>query len=322
MCAEPLRSVQPEEVEKFWEQGFVHLPRIISESDLTFLRKQVESVMGLENLGTTPAPTEINPHARINIHDDSCYNAALWHEGMYRFSTLGPLGKISAQILRSREIFFFGDHTFLKNNETQEPTRLHDDARFFPLAGDQMAVFWIPMEQVTQHDAPMIYLAKSHRKPPGLMLGESFHSIDSLPDEIYMIETNPGDVIIHHPRVVHGSLPKKISTEKKRRLAVSIRYCGDDIRWNDHSGPLESLRMLWREGEDQAFRLRFRGLLINSAKLLAGRSVQLETAPETHPRQTSFVESALSLQNGERLDARPCSRRAFPEILLSQSDPP
>ena len=67
--------------------------------------------------------------------------------------------------------------------------------------------------------------------------------------------------------------------------------------------------MLWREGEDQAFRLRFRGLLINSAKLLAGRSVQLETAPETHPRQTSFVESTLSLQNGERLDARRCSNR-------------
>merc|ERR1712146_82372 len=47
---------------------------------------------------------------------------------------------------------------------------------------------------------------------------------------IVYFDAKPGDVIIHHPRTVHGSRGNT-GASGRRRLAASIRYIGDDIRW-------------------------------------------------------------------------------------------
>ena len=49
-------------------------------------------------------------------------------------------------------------------------------------------------------------------------------------------DAEPGDVIIHHPATVHGSAGN--ITESHRRLAVSLRYVGDNVRWRKKDASL------------------------------------------------------------------------------------
>lgn len=41
-------------------------------------------------------------------------------------------------------------------------------------------------------------------------------------------EVEPGGVVVHHYRTLHGA-PGNTSVSRRRR-AISVRYCGDDIR--------------------------------------------------------------------------------------------
>ena len=44
--------------------------------------------------------------------------------------------------------------------------------------------------------------------------------------------SNPGDVIVHHSNLIHGSTPNYRSDTTRR--AVSFRYAGDDVRYKFH----------------------------------------------------------------------------------------
>jgi ectoine hydroxylase-related dioxygenase (phytanoyl-CoA dioxygenase family) len=47
-------------------------------------------------------------------------------------------------------------------------------------------------------------------------------------------EVEPGDVVVHHYRTMHGA-PANRSVSRRRR-AISVRYCGDDIRYRLRPG--------------------------------------------------------------------------------------
>ncbi len=55
-----------------------------------------------------------------------------------------------------------------------------------------------------------------------------FHK-DRRNHEILSFVTEPGDITVHHARTIHGA-DGNASTDIRRR-AVSVRYCGDDVRY-------------------------------------------------------------------------------------------
>ena len=66
--------------------------------------------------------------------------------------------------------------------------------------------------------------------------------LDEVPDidsnienyEIISWDLIPGDVVIHHPLILHGSSGNKSSNIRRRGLA--LRYIGDDVAWDDRPG--------------------------------------------------------------------------------------
>jgi ectoine hydroxylase-related dioxygenase (phytanoyl-CoA dioxygenase family) len=58
--------------------------------------------------------------------------------------------------------------------------------------------------------------------------------IEGHPDDfdIVTIMSNPGDVIVHHSNVIHGSDPNYDISRPRR--AGSFRYAGDDVRYKFH----------------------------------------------------------------------------------------
>ena len=161
-----------------------------------------------------------------------------------RFCTTGAVPEIAGALLESEKVKFFGDQIFVKEPQTRERTAFHQDATYFEIDGEQCCVMWIPVDPVTLEGGVMQYVRGSHRdgklyQPnvfvsqtplPGAQ-GEPLPDIEGHMDgyDIVHFDVEPGDVIVHHYRTVHGAGGNH--TRYQVRRAASLRYCGDDIRF-------------------------------------------------------------------------------------------
>ena len=156
----------------------------------------------------------------------------------------GMLPEIAATFLDSQKVNFFGDQIFVKEPGTRERTAFHQDATYFEIEGDQCCVMWIPVDPTTIETGTMRYLRGSHkdgrdyqpnvfvsRAPLPGAVGEKLPDIDADPAAFGAVhfDTEPGDIIVHHYKTVHGTGGN--TSRYQVRRAASLRYCGDDIRF-------------------------------------------------------------------------------------------
>jgi len=165
-----------------------------------------------------------------------------------RLSITGAMPEIAAAFLGSKKVNFFGDQVFVKEPGTRERTAFHQDATYFEIEGDQCCVMWIPVDPTTLETGTMQYIRGSHRDgrnyQPNVFVsraplpgadGDQLPDIEARPDsfDIVHFETEPGDVIVHHYKTIHGT-GGNLSRFQVRR-AASLRYCGDDIRFHSRT---------------------------------------------------------------------------------------
>jgi hypothetical protein len=161
-----------------------------------------------------------------------------------RFCTAGAVPEIAGALLESEKVNFFGDQIFVKEPQTRERTAFHQDATYFEIDGDQCCVMWIPVDPVTLQGGVMQYVRGSHRDgklyQPNVFVSQTplpGAQGEPLPDieghtadyDIVHFDVEPGDVIVHHYRTIHGAGGNH--TRYQVRRAASLRYCGDDIRF-------------------------------------------------------------------------------------------
>jgi hypothetical protein len=161
-----------------------------------------------------------------------------------RFTLSGPMPEIAASLLGGDQVNFFGDQIFVKEPGTRERTAFHQDATYFEIDGDQCCVLWIPVDPVTMENGTMLYVRGSHRSgtlyQPNVFVSQTplpGAEGEPLPDieghmadhDIVHFDVEPGDVIVHHYRTVHGAGGNNSRYQVRR--AASLRYCGDDIRF-------------------------------------------------------------------------------------------
>lgn len=166
------------------------------------------------------------------------------HKAFRRFSMSGPGPEIAGALLGSEQVNFFGDQIFVKEPRTRERTAFHQDATYFEIEGNDCCVLWMPVDPATLESGTIQYWRGSHRngqlyKPnvfisqtplPGAE-GETLPDIEGhLSDyDIVHFDVEPGDIIVHHYRTVHGAGGNNSRYQVRR--AASLRYCGDDIRF-------------------------------------------------------------------------------------------
>jgi Phytanoyl-CoA dioxygenase (PhyH) len=181
-----------------------------------------------------------------------------------RFTQRGAAPEIAAALLHSDEVRFFGDQVFVKEPGTRERTAFHQDATYFEIDGEQCCVLWIPVDPVTLEHGVMQYVRGSHAdgclyKPnvfisqtalPGAE-GSELPDVEGHPEqfEIVHFDVEPGDVLVHHYRTIHGTGGN--ASRYQVRRAASIRYCGDDIRFKQRPWAPKQLHHTHRltEGE-------------------------------------------------------------------------
>ncbi len=171
------------------------------------------------------------------------------NKSFHHFCTYGAIPEIAGALLASERVSFFGDQIFIKTAGTRERTAFHQDASYFDISGEQCCVMWIAVDPVTSESGGMKYWRGSHRSKelyaPNVFVsqtrlpgseGEPLPDIDDNPDayDIVQFDVEPGDVLVHHYRTVHGTGGN--ASRYQVRRAASLRYCGDDIRFKARSG--------------------------------------------------------------------------------------
>jgi ectoine hydroxylase-related dioxygenase (phytanoyl-CoA dioxygenase family) len=161
------------------------------------------------------------------------------------FAFDGPLPAIAAALLDSTQVWLWEDSVLVKEPGSTARTEFHTDAGYFHVSGDQLCTFWVPLDLATQDSGSLQFVRGSHRFPadyrPNLFVttepipgteGELVPDVlgdADLLDRLVSFDVAPGDLTVHHARTLHGAPGNR--TLDRRRRAVSVRYCGDDVRY-------------------------------------------------------------------------------------------
>ena len=167
-------------------------------------------------------------------------NAVLDYPAIQQLALESPLAELAAQLFGSDKVNFLFDQIFIKQPGASTRTAFHQDWGYFHVDGEQIASFWTAAEPVTKDNGGMGYVRGSHlwnMHAPNVFVGQAAsgdHGLPMLPDiegheddyDIVYYDVQPGDVIVHNYRLVHGARGNT-SLDRPRR-AVSLRFAGDD----------------------------------------------------------------------------------------------
>lgn len=152
------------------------------------------------------------------------------------------IGAIIAQVWGKPDVWFMYEQVFRKTGGRTRRTPWHQDAPYLPVQGEDLAVMWMSFEPVPA-DRALEFVRGSHRGT--LYDGSRFDPEDDttplygggllprLPDieadrdhwPIVSWPTQPGDVVIFHPAVLHGG---GATDGEFTRRTLSLRFFGED----------------------------------------------------------------------------------------------
>ena len=174
-------------------------------------------------------------------------------EALEKTACHSAIPAICAELLQTQSLFFWGDSTRVKAPNTAQRTALQQDWALVPIEGTQSCSVWVALDPTRHENGGKFFIRGSHalgktyaanifinQTPNPLSLYEPLpYTEDNMPeDDIIRYNVEPGDIIIHHILTLHGSGGN--TTLDKPRRAITLRYCGDDIRYLDKPGALDT----------------------------------------------------------------------------------
>ena len=156
-----------------------------------------------------------------------------------------PAAEIVGRVIGARRVGFFYDQIFAKTSGSDSKTPWHHDAPGWPVTGEQLPSFWMPLTPITRENS-LECLAGAHTNenlywPPtrDSLKMERPKNREVCPDfdqrrddpslKFLWWEMEPGDALLIHPRALHYSAGNLHPSQ--RRVALTTRWYGDDIAW-------------------------------------------------------------------------------------------
>ncbi|WP_017616263.1 phytanoyl-CoA dioxygenase family protein [Nocardiopsis salina] len=159
-----------------------------------------------------------------------------------------PFGELFAELWGSDNVWYFAEEVFLKEGGRSARSSWHQDTAYLPWAGHHWANAWISFEHLPKANSLEI-VRGSHRgvQYDGTTFAnpadptEPIHGgnvLPRLPDidadlaqnpdahDIVSWETRPGDVVVLHPRSLHGGAGVDAGCPDRHTLV--LRFFGDD----------------------------------------------------------------------------------------------
>jgi ectoine hydroxylase-related dioxygenase (phytanoyl-CoA dioxygenase family) len=230
--------------EAYARDGVVHLPGALDAQALAAARAAYE--WSLANPG--PLATNIRQATDAIFYQD-LYNPDVL-TGYRAMLETSPIPALVADLWDSPDVWFMYEQVFLKEGGEARRTPWHQDSSYLAVAGEHLAVAWITFDACAKQDS-LEFVKGSHR---GRLYNGSRFDLDDdtapthpnaalprLPDieatrdhwDIVSWPVEPGDLVIFHPRMLHGGAPTHPGA---RRRTLTLRFFGDDAVYDPREG--------------------------------------------------------------------------------------
>jgi ectoine hydroxylase-related dioxygenase (phytanoyl-CoA dioxygenase family) len=233
------------QIKQYRKDGAICIKQAVSSNEVNNLLQQIDHLIESEDDRWT------------TIREGGFSDRYLWptHPWMYDFCSKSNLPAIAGQLMQSSSARLFFDHIFFRDAGTRQKTPWHQDRTYWPFQGLQIASVWVALETCTLQSGVLSFIAGSHNwgisyipsafsKKSGsaeflksdLPYTEQMPGFDAEPEKYPVLRWNmePGDVLVFGGETIHGAAEN--NDMSKRRAAMSVRYVGDDARWDPRPG--------------------------------------------------------------------------------------
>ncbi len=187
-------------------------------------------------------------------------NLRIWeHDPDFaEFCLRGPAVDVARRIVGASRLNLLYDQLFVKEAGADHPTRWHNDQPYWPVSGRDVVSVWVALDHTDAGNGRLEFVRGSHAwdrwfQPEafGPNRGASAYArnpdYEIIPDieadrdayDIVTWDLDPGDVYVFSAMTLHYAGGN--ATDARRRRGYTVRYCGDDARYDPRigvSGPL------------------------------------------------------------------------------------
>ena len=155
------------------------------------------------------------------------------------------MGQIFGKKVKSYRLYL--STSVFKSKDVRAKTEYHQDMPFWKGKSNKFSA-WISLNKVTKKSGSMCYVPGTHKQKIRKYVKiagyghkkKSFYKCRNVnPSKRVIVETEIGDVIIHHTKIIHGSEENIL---KKDRFALVFTYQPGTDTAHHRSGPAEVIK--------------------------------------------------------------------------------
>ena len=209
------------QIDQFWREGCVYPVRVMSESDAIEIRRKLEAFEA-----QTGGPLK----------------GALRHKSHLLFTWLAELVRNDRIVdaiedLYGPDLFCWTTNFFIKEAANPAFVSWHQDSTYWGLDRPDVVTAWVALTPSNKSNGAMDYIPGSHTtdqiphrdtfaKNNLLTRGQEV-AVEVDESLARTVDLKPGEISLHHVRLVHGSAPNPTND---RRIGFAIRYIPTSVK--------------------------------------------------------------------------------------------
>jgi phytanoyl-CoA hydroxylase len=221
-------SVIDRYIKTFNESGFVVIKKLINLRDMKKFEIEVEKIKSILIKKYKPPFVNLTKDCKVNTaHNlDKIFTKSI----LLNIKKNLILNKFIKKLF-NEEFIIRNLEIFAKPPKTGMAAPFHQDNFYWNVADERAVNVWLSMDKVNKDNGGLMYLKGSHKKPiikhvisrsKGTSQKISVNIIKKLKYVKITPILNPGDCIIHHCNVIHGS-NRNITKNKRRAIVLSFK---------------------------------------------------------------------------------------------------
>lgn len=210
-----------QQIDQYWRDGCTFPIRIMSEADAVAVRRELETFEA-----QTGGPLK----------------GALRHKSHLLFTWLADLvrnGKMLDAIedLYGPNLLCWTTNFFIKEAHNPAFVSWHQDSTYWGLDKPDVVTAWVALTPSNEANGAMEYIPGTHTTDQiphrdtfaehNLLTRGQEVAVDVDPSQAVRIDLQPGEISLHHVRLVHGSPP---NPSNDRRIGFAIRYIPTTVK--------------------------------------------------------------------------------------------
>jgi non-haem Fe2+, alpha-ketoglutarate-dependent halogenase len=209
------------QIDGFWKNGYVAPVRAISTQQAASIRQKLET-FEQDHGGPLSGPLRGRSHLLFT-----------WLNDLIREERIVD----SIEDLYGENLFCWASSFFIKEAEDPSFVSWHQDSTYWGLSSPDVVTAWVALSESTKENGALEVVPGTHlqdqiphrdtfSKNNMLTRGQEV-AVEVDPKSAVMLELEPGEMSLHHVRLIHGSAP---NPSKRRRIGFAIRYMPTSVR--------------------------------------------------------------------------------------------